>query len=171
VTRAVERALRVTGPVQLVAATAVAAATFLPWVHSGRRAIDVHEAGALATRLELVGTPWLVRPAVALPLVLALAVLLRWWGRRGPAAVLALVAGAYAAALGVAAMVRLAPPARGGGPLVALVGATCLLTAATAELAWAPRAARAGGRVPQPRRPRSEFDGGRDASAGSRGVP
>jgi len=143
------RVARVAVPVQLAAAGVVVAATFLPWAHSGRRPIDVYEGGALADRIDLISAPWMLRLAVALPLVLAVSAVLRWVGRGGAAAAVALVAGWYVVAIAAVATWRLDPSVRGGGALVALTGATFLVGAVVVELVFGRQAVRAGGRDPR----------------------
>lgn len=119
---------------------AVVAGTFLPWLHSGERAMSVYDLRDTAHRLELLDDPWVLQPVAVVPLVLAVGLLARWAGQVHAAHLVAVVAGGYAA-LG-ATLVRSSGLPPGSGTTVVLLGAAVLVAAAAGELLWARRAGR-----------------------------
>ncbi len=98
--------------------------TFLPWVYSGERAIDLYEIRRVAHRLEADVDLRLVDPVVLVPLGLACALVARLAGRRALGAILALVVAVYAGG-GALLMIR-SPLPTGAGVVVTGVGAIAL---------------------------------------------
>ena len=124
----------------LAGSAAVATGTFLPWLHSGERAMSIYDLRSTAHRLELLSDPWVLQPIAFVPLVVALGLLARWAGRVHAAHVVALAAAGYTAA--GALMVRSSGLPPGSGTTVVLLGAAVLVAAAAGELLWARRAGR-----------------------------
>ena len=116
-----------------IAMGALMVATFLPWAHSGRRAIHAHDAAALAHRLGLLSMPWL-RLVPVVPLALAVSLLLRWMRRPVAAVALAAVAAAYTLAAAIGTWIALSPSQRGGGLVLAGSAAVALLATTVGEI-------------------------------------
>ena len=129
---------RLGAPGHLAGAAVLTIGTFLPWVHSGDRPLDVYDLRLAAHRLELLDDPWVVLPVAVVPLVLAASVLARWLGAHTPARLLSGVAAAYTVA--GAWVVAGLDADLGSGPVVSATGALMIGTAMSMELLSRPGA-------------------------------
>ncbi len=133
----------VTVVVMAVGGIVTVVGSLLPWVRTGRRQRNSYDVFALAQRLGFSpdgpaanGLRWW--PLV--PLLVAAAVVVAWWGWRRPGGVVGVIAALYAGGIGVAvatadtaAVVEVRP-----GPAVTALGAAVLLAGAVATLVVSP---------------------------------
>lgn len=117
----------------------VVSATFLPWVHTGSRARTSYDLLGLLDRLDLAGgsaASALITLWPMVPLLIALAVVLGWWGHRGWSLVVAGLAALYV--LGVATLLVVTGRSTGVdlgiGVASAVITATLFLASAVLAL-------------------------------------
>ncbi|MBK5222099.1 MAG: hypothetical protein JJE52_04335 [Acidimicrobiia bacterium] len=153
---------RLIAAAHLAGSATLVVGTFLPWLYSGQRGLDIYELGQAAHRLEIVEERWLIAPIAFVPLILVLSLLARWAGRRMLTHVLGLFAAGYTAAGALALRGTGLPSGRGID--AALLGSSVIAVGAVAELIFtttrhrqSPAATAAPRRRAAPEPPRSKI--------------